>query len=183
MDEERAAKWKARLVSQADNLRVGIVWAGSAAHRGDRFRSIQLRDFGPLAQIPGVSLYSLQKGPPAVEATEGTVPLTDLSPQLEDFSDTAAAIAELDLVVSVDTSVAHLAGALGKPVWLLLPTASDWRWLRERSDTPWYPSMEIFRQTARDDWSAVIAQVGEGLARFKRLAPSLRPGCRRSNFQ
>ncbi len=121
---------------------------------------MKLQWFGALLNIPGVKYFSLQKGAPATELESipaGTV--IDLSACLEDFADTAATIQELDLVISIDTAVAHLAGALGKPVWTLLPFAPDWRWMLEREDTPWYPTMRLFRQLAPGDWASVIKRV------------------------
>jgi ADP-heptose:LPS heptosyltransferase len=147
-----------------DRFRVGIVWAGSPTHRWDRRRSCSLDDFAVLAKCPGVALFSLQKGDSASalgERTNGWV--VGLHNYLEDFADTAAAMMQLDLVITVDTSVAHLAGALGRPVWVLLPLAPDWRWLLGRDDSPWYPTMRLFRQTSRGDWSGVLAQVVEKL--------------------
>lgn len=160
-----AERWQLRL-SADHNLKIGFVWAGRPTHEDDRNRSAVLSDFLKLANISGVSLYSLQKGP-AVEALASLSPMaavTKLDAELNDFADTAAAIASLDLVISVDTSVAHLAGALGKPVWVLLPYAPDWRWLTEREDSPWYPTMRLFRQPQSGDWDAVFAQVSGALS-------------------
>ena len=156
---------EAALAASPPILRVGIVWAGNPEHKNDRNRSCLLAHFRPLTRVPDVALFSLQKGLRAVDLHDQTneFAITDLSQFLGDFGDTAAAIARLDLVVTVDTAVAHLAGALGKPVWLLLPFAPDWRWLLEREDSPWYPSMRLFRQTRSDDWIGVIARVGEAL--------------------
>jgi hypothetical protein len=119
----------------------------------------------PLASIPGVRLYSLQKGAASAEAAHAPreMGLTDLSPGIQTFADTAAIISSLDLVISVCTSVAHLAGAMGKPVWTLLPEPADWRWLEGREDTPWYPTMRLFRQPRQGDWASVIARVAHAL--------------------
>jgi hypothetical protein len=115
----------------------------------------------PLLAVEGVTFFSLQKGPPgaAIVANGQQSRIIDLGSLLEDFADTAAAMTCLDLVISVDTAAAHLAGALAKPVWTLLPFAPDWRWLLGRNDSPWYPSMRLYRQPAPGDWNAVIAQV------------------------
>lgn len=160
-----AERWRARLAADR-NLKIGFVWAGRPTHEDDRNRSAVLSDFFKLAHATGISLYSLQKGSP-VDALASVPPgavVTNLDAELEDFADTAAAIANLDLVISVDTSVAHLAGALGKPVWVLLPYAPDWRWLMEREDSPWYPTMRLFRQPQGGNWDAVFEQVSAALA-------------------
>jgi len=146
-------------------LRVGITWAGGPKYKNDRKRSLHLSQLAPLAQVPGITFYSLQKGPAAAEV-ENIPPgmqWIDLSDDLHDFADTAALISHLDLVISVDTAVAHLAGAMGKPVWVLLPTNADWRWLLERDDSPWYPTMRLFRQSRRGNWADVIERVVSAL--------------------
>jgi tetratricopeptide (TPR) repeat protein len=149
----------------AGNFRVGIVWSGNTRFKHNRYRSCRLSDFEPLARIAGVSFFSLQKGNPASELIDGEcdMPVTDLSGVLHDFADTASALQHLDLVITVDTSVAHLAGALGKPVWLLLSFAPDWRWLLGRTDSPWYPTMRLFRQIRLDDWKSVFTRIAESL--------------------
>ena len=126
-----------------------------------------LSQFAPLARLPGVSFYSLQKGEQAGQARNPPtgLELIDWTEDLHDFADTAALIANLDLVISVDTAVAHLAGAMGKPVWVLLPFVPDWRWLLEREDSPWYPTMRLFRQKAIGQWHEVIERVVEQLGR------------------
>jgi hypothetical protein len=144
-------------------LRVGLVWAGGI-HTKNSQRSIKLKQFSELFGLRGIKLFSLQKGEEVTELA--SIPrdiITDLGPHLEDFADTAAAIQELDLVISVDTAVVHLAGALGKPVWTLLPFAPDWRWMLDREDSPWYPTMRLFRQPAPGDWASVIKRVAEEL--------------------
>ncbi len=145
-------------------LRVGVVWAGGAINVVDRERSLSLAALRPLWQVDGVSFYSLQRGPVSVEADTGGLRFAGVQPQTGDFAETAAAICDLDLIVTVDTSVAHLAGALGKPVWILLPVRPDWRWMMERKDSPWYPSARLFRQTVEGEWSEVIAEVAAELA-------------------
>jgi len=146
------------------NFQVGIVWAGNPSHRNDRFRSSSLEAFQPLFEVANVSFYSLQKGTAAQQLQVGSnYPVEDLSDRLETFVDTATAIAALDLVITVDTAVAHLAGAMGKPVWVLLMFAADWRWIIHRDDTPWYPTMRLFRQTSPGDWAGVFERVKEAL--------------------
>ncbi|MCC3407550.1 MAG: tetratricopeptide repeat protein [Microcoleus sp. PH2017_10_PVI_O_A] len=146
------------------NLKVGIVWAGNPKHRKNMQRSCGLSQFLPLLDVSGVTFYSLQKE--VLEADRALLngtPIVDLSPHFGDLADTAAAIAKLDLVITVDTAVAHLAGALGKPVWILLAFSPDWRWLLEREDSPWYPSARLFRQRERGDWEPVFQRVAEAL--------------------
>ncbi len=154
------------LAGGGGEYRVGIVWSGNTRFKHNHYRSCRLSDFGPLANIAGVRLFSLQKGDPASELMKGNcdMPVTDLGGVLGDFADTAAALNQLDLVITVDTSVAHLAGALARPVWLLLSFAPDWRWLLERTDNPWYPTMRLFRQTRLGDWRGVFDRVAELLA-------------------
>ncbi|MGB8167967.1 MAG: tetratricopeptide repeat-containing glycosyltransferase family protein [Chthoniobacteraceae bacterium] len=160
---ELRGRWRARLSSDA-TLRVGIAWEGSPTHNENRRRSIDLSCLLPVLSLPHVTFYSLQPNPvsnaasPLTEA--GVVDVTDL---ITDFADTAALIVELDLVISVDTAVAHLAGALDRPVWTLLAFVPDWRWGLKREDTPWYPTMRLFRQPKRDDWDSVIHRVAEEL--------------------
>ena len=136
----------------SNRFKVGLSWAGNPTHVNDRNRSLSLAALGPLAQVQGVSFYSLQKGDSARQPRPSGLELIDRTEDLKDFADTAALVANLDLVISVDSAVAHLAGAMGKPVWTLLPFTADWRWLLEREDSPWYPTMRLFRQAARGDW-------------------------------
>jgi tetratricopeptide (TPR) repeat protein len=148
--------------------RVGLVWAGNPGHYEDRWRSIRPEELTPLWEIEGVEFVSLQKGDAAEQAKEleRRLPLIDPTDGLKDFSDTADVISGLDLVISVDTSVAHLAGALGKAVWVMLPASPDWRWLLERGDSPWYPTMRLFRQTVLGDWRGVVGEMGVALRGF-----------------
>ncbi len=165
-DAGKLAQWRQALDDEA-SLKVGVVWAGNPRHKGDRLRSLAAEKLLPQLVMPGVKLYSLQKDTRAADAqaVEGLGRnIVDLAPALGDFSDTAAAVTALDLVIAVDTSVAHLAGALGRPVWVLLPHALDWRWLRDREDSPWYPGMRLFRQRAPQAWDNVIARVSAELA-------------------
>ena len=134
--------------------KVGIAFAGNPNHRADRRRSIPADFAVTLPDLPNLSFINLQHG-----GSSGPLSLPDLTSWMTDFAETAALIANLDLVVTVDTSVAHLAGALGKPVWILLPHAPDWRWMLGRSDSPWYGSARLFRQPIPGDWSSVLAQV------------------------
>jgi hypothetical protein len=162
-DSGKVEYWKSRLAG--NDFKVGIVWAGKPTNKNDRNRSCPLEQFASLAQIPGVRLYGLQKGQAATQLEElsDKIAVTDLDSQIEDFTDTAAVIENLDLVVSVDTAVLHLAGAMGKPVWALLPFTSDWRWMLDRRDSPWYPTMKLFRQRKWGDWDDVFQRVAEEL--------------------
>ncbi len=144
--------------------RVGLVWSGNPEYTEDRRRSMPLSEFSELLAMQGLHFYSLQFGPAARQISEIETPVIDLTPTIKDFADTAALIEQLDLVISVDTAVAHLAGALAKPIWTLLPFAPDWRWMLDRDDSPWYPSMRLFRQPERDDWTSVIDQVRNEIA-------------------
>ena len=167
----RAAAWKARLDARlpAGAKRIGIAWAGRPTHNNDRNRSVALAAPAPLGRVPGVALVSLQKGPAAAQIAAGwagPAPLLDLDSEIADFLDTAAIIANLDLLVTVDTAIGHMAGAMGRPGWIMLPFAPDWRWLAGRADTPWYPSLRLFRPAAPRDWDGVVAQVAAALPRF-----------------
>ncbi len=166
-----AARWRDRL-DTLGGLRVGLVWAGNPKYLYDCFRSIPLAAFTRLLAQPGVSFVSLQKGPPAGErqALPAGGRLHDWTAELPDLADTAALIDGLDLVIGVDTAVSHLAGALGKPVWLLNRFNADWRWLLGRDDSPWYPTLRQFRQTQPGDWKGVIARVSAALAERVRVA-------------
>ena len=185
-DSAKVQFWRQKLVK--DKLKIGIVWSGKTStdyrnshgadlepfHLGwvgkpaNNFaskRSIRLESFAQRLKIEGIHLYGLQKGDAAIQTQElaGLVDIDNLGEQFADFSDTAAVIANLDLVISVDTSVAHLAGAMGIPVWVLIPYAPDWRWLLEREDSPWYPSMRLFRQSKHGKWDEVFQQIAGAL--------------------
>lgn len=164
-DPKVKAQWRTRL--EGSDLKVGIVWAGNPGHANDQHRSCELEMFRVLTRISGVKLIGLQSGPGAlqVQRSGSDLGLINLGDEFEDFSDTAAAISVLDLVIAVDTAVAHLAGAMGKPVWLLLPYSPDWRWLTSRGDSPWYPTMRLYRQPLPGNWKAVFQQVNEDLSR------------------
>ena len=157
LSAERLAKWEL-CTNGYSGPKIGIVWAGSSVHHNDSFRSLPLTFLASLVKCTGINLFSLQVGDAnrQLELSPLAGHIIDLTGQIRDFADTAALINQLDLVISIDTAVAHLAGTLGKPVWLLLPYAPDWRWLLERSDTPWYPAMHIFRQEQPCDWGTVV---------------------------
>ena len=142
-----------------------MCWAGSPKHQNDKLRSIDPAQLALLAGIPNVRFYSLQKGLTIEQGRRlpSNLNLIDLGADLKDFVETAAAMVNLDLVISVDTSMAHLAGALAKPAWTLLPFHADWRWLLHRSDSPWYPTMRLFRQPLPHDWPTVLSQVAAEL--------------------
>lgn len=139
-------------------LKVGLVWRGNPQHENDQWRSVPLSLLAPLLDVPRVAFFSLQVGKAASETEAGPWRgrVMDLAPQLSDFAATASAVAALDLVITVDTAVAHLAGALAKPAWLLIAQGNDWRWLHERADTPWYPSLRLFRQGKHRNWQPAI---------------------------
>jgi tetratricopeptide (TPR) repeat protein len=149
-------------------LKVGIVWAGSAKHNDDAMRSISLEQFLPLLQTPGVTFYSLQQVVPERDKilVHELTDVIDLSPRLTDFSATAGLVNQLDLVIAVDTAVAHLAGALAKPVWTLVQFDADWRWFGDGEGTVWYPTMRLFRQTRRGDWPPVVARAADALKKM-----------------
>jgi len=179
-DAHKAARWRERLArensspGEPEPLKVGLLWAGASrphqphANRIDRRRSMALRQFAPLAEVAGVVFVSLQKGGRAEQALTppAGLRLLDWSAELQDFADTAALVECLDLVISVDTSVAHLAGALGKPVWMLNRSDTCWRWQLDRTDSPWYPTMRLFRQSQPGDWDTVIQRMALALQRF-----------------
>jgi tetratricopeptide (TPR) repeat protein len=151
---------------QTQNLKVGLVWAGSPKNRIDRKRSLSLSELCPLVGTKGISFFSLQRGPAVQEMESSPFCFAGSLPQSGDFAETAVAVTHLDLIITVDTSVAHLAGALGKPVWILLPKMSEWRWLTDRDDSPWYPTARLFRQKVAGEWQTVIAQIVTELSAF-----------------
>ncbi|MBV8654370.1 MAG: hypothetical protein JO255_23115, partial [Alphaproteobacteria bacterium] len=169
-DPEAASLWGQRLAA-LPGLKIGIVWAGDPrphepeANRLDKRRSLRFAQLAPLAGIDGVSFVSLQKGAAAAQAKTPPAGLTlhDWTEELDSFADTAALVQGLDLVISVDTSVAHLAGALARPVWLLNRFDSCWRWLEGRDDSPWYPGLRQFRQVSPGDWDGVLQRVRDAL--------------------
>lgn len=151
--------WRRRLAG--NSFRIGLAWGGSPTFAHERWRSIPLELLAPLTHLAGTTFYSLQMGPQAAQLPQlgARVRLIDLQDQQQDLADTAAIVANLSLVISIDTSVAHLAGAMGKPVWILLHKSPDWRWLLEREDSPWYPSARLFRQSTLGSWEDVVARV------------------------
>ncbi|RKP58470.1 tetratricopeptide repeat protein [Pararobbsia silviterrae] len=163
-DPDDVERWRTRLAPRARSPRVGLAWSGNAAHRNDANRSMPVSALMPLADQ--ADLYGIQKDVRAADRqTLSAHPSIRLpGTELGDFADTAALIATLDLVVTVDTSIAHLAGALGKPVWILLPALPDWRWQLGREDSPWYPSARLFRRPRDADWAPVVAAVAHFLA-------------------
>ncbi len=161
-------KWRQEL-SNYPGFKIGIVWQGNprfaqpGCRASDRKRSIPLACFEPLARLPGVRLFSLQKGFGTEQLVEwkSRLGIIDLADKLQDFMDTAAVMMNLDLIISADTSPVHLAGALGRPVWAALPFTGCWRWLRDRQDSPWYPSLKLFRQSKQGDWSEVFERIAQ----------------------
>jgi hypothetical protein len=156
-------------VKNRTRLLIGIAWQGNPTFDGDRQRSIPLAQFVPLAKVPGVRFISLQKGP-GVEQLPGVadhLPIHDLANKLDNdhgaFMDTAAVMKNLDLVISSDTAIPHLAGALAVPVWIALSYVPDWRWMLRRDDSPWYPTMRLFRQPRLGDWGSVFGRIAEAL--------------------
>ncbi len=178
-DPDEIASWHASIPTPGtredgtSGLRIGLVWAGASrpqqphAAAIDRRRSMAMEQMAPLGELPGHVFVSLQLGPPAAEIDSASFPLIDVASRLNDFADTAALVAALDLIITVDTAVAHLAGALGKPVWLLSRHDACWRWGRDRDDSPWYPTMRLFRQTTPGDWAGVMERVAASLPGFQ----------------
>jgi hypothetical protein len=178
VDPDLLGRWRndMRQYRREADLLVGIAWKGSAKNLTDQKRSVPLSCFEVLAQVPGVRLVSLQKGPGTeqVENLRDKLGIVDLGTQLDEasgaFMDTAAVMANLDLVISCDTALPHLAGALGVPVWIALPLASDWRWMLQREDSPWYPSIRLFRQARWSDWDEVFGRIAGELNHLQRRA-------------
>lgn len=171
---ELQQRWSAR-VAALPGLRVGLVWAGGRKTTADPLRSVALAAFAPVLATPGCTFVSLQKGDAAAQLQPDARGIRDFMDLCGDLMDTAALVANLDLVISVDTSIAHLAGALGKPVWLLNRMGSEWRWLLDRDDSPWYPTMTIFRQERRD-WDAVMRRGAAALKAAVRARPAAADG-------
>jgi hypothetical protein len=164
ISDAKRATARATLVRTGAMRKIGLCWAGNPAHGNDRNRSLPLAALAPLFAVPGISWFSLQQGKATAQiattpASSAIVPL----PADAALVDTAALIAELDLIITVDTSIAHLAGALARPAWMLLPFAPDWRWQLGRDDSPWYPTFRLFRQTTSGDWSDVIARMADAI--------------------
>jgi len=180
-DPDAVAAWHSivpspgKTASGAPGLRVGLVWAGASrpqqphAAAIDRRRSMALAQMAPLGAVSDHVFVSLQLGPPAAQLETAPFPLIDVATRLTDFADTAALVAALDLIIAVDTAVPHLAGALGKPVWMLSRHDACWRWGRDRDDSPWYPTMRLFRQTTPGDWASVMQRVADALHGFQMI--------------
>ncbi len=160
-----AEKWRAAMSGGGHGPKIGLVWASQPLHRIAPLKSATLAAFAPLGLVADARFYSLQKGEAGKEASAPGAPMriTDLSGRIEDFADTAAFIANLDLTISVDTAVAHLAGAMGKPVWTLLPHAPDWRWHPDQDSSAWYPTMRLYKQDRPGDWTTVISRLASDL--------------------
>ena len=171
-DSGRASAWRERL-SANRRPKVGICWQANPLFKEDHLRSVELGRFDPVLRVPGIDFYGLQvlHGREQMAGLDAGIPFTDIGPDLFSESDVlveaAAAIEALDLVISVDTSICHLAGALGRPVWTALAFVPDWRWLLERDDSPWYPTMRLFRQDAPGDWDGVFRRIAECLRRWR----------------
>ncbi len=165
VSEELVSQWRPKLGS-GEAFRVGIAWQGNPHFAGDRARSFPLSTFAPLAAIPGVQLFSLQKGFGAEQIADAAFPVVDLGSKFSDvlMADAAAVIASLDLVISCDSAICHLAGALGAKAWVAIPFLPDWRWLLDREDSPWYPTLRLFRQSRPGDWAGVFQRMAETLA-------------------
>ncbi|MBF0184084.1 MAG: tetratricopeptide repeat protein [Magnetococcales bacterium] len=166
VDPAVAARWAARFAADK-GFKVGLSWSGNPDATVNHYRACRLTDLLPLLQLPGITFYSLQKGTPAEQLTaalQAEYAIQPLAEALHDFQETAAALQHLDLLISTDTAIVHLAGALGRPVWTLLHSAAEWRWLQERSDTPWYPGMRLFRQTELGAWQQPVRQMVQALA-------------------
>lgn len=177
-------KWRP-VVGAIRGFRVGITWQGSPDHRNDRFRSIPLEQFAPIGGVPGVSVIALQKGFGREQIASCGFPIVELGDayQAGDWMDTAAVVSQLDLIVSPDSSIAHLAGALARPTWIALPRPSEWRWMRDREDSPWYPTAWLVRQPHPGDWAAVFRRMADALRarlsgsnRWRRSPPVIRRG-------
>jgi len=163
-DPDRIAIWRDR-IGATTGLKVGLVWAGSPRHYKDRQRSIPLAKFAPLARC-NASFFSLQLGPAAhqLQQPPAGLNITDLSAQIDKFDDTAAILAQLDLLITIDSAPAHLAGAMGRPGWVLLTHSPDFRWLTDRTDSPWYPSLRLYRQPRHNQWDPVMDKIAQDLA-------------------
>jgi Flp pilus assembly protein TadD len=163
-DAEAVNHWKTEL-NAPNTFKIGIVWQGNPNHRADAYRSIPLAQFAPLTEVAGIRLFSLQMGPGCEQlgGWPGAHPITDLSDRLGDFHNTAAAVCNLDLVIACDSAPAHLAGALGVPVWVALAITPDWRWMLSRDDSPWYPTARLFRQHQQGNWQDVFRDIQRAL--------------------
>lgn len=167
-EPERVEFWRRR-IGGAGKRRIGLVWSGNPDNKTNRRRSLKLKELAPLARIEDVALYSLQRGEAAGELNQAPFAIEDLEREASEITDTVAMMENLDLVITVDTVTAHLAGALARPVWLLLAYAADWRWMEDPERTVWYPTMRLFRQQARGDWAGVVERVARAWAATGRL--------------
>jgi hypothetical protein len=180
VNAELVTKWRRKLTHRP-GFKIGIAWQGNPQYPRDRQRSVPLMHFGRLARMEGVCLIALQKGPGAEQRGDVDCPFpvidlgSDLDTKCGAFMDTAAVMKSLDLVIAPDTAIAHLAGALGVPVWVALSYVPDWRWLLEREDSPWYPSMRLFRQTQAGDWNGVFERMALRLSERLGAKTSPRP--------
>jgi tetratricopeptide (TPR) repeat protein len=168
--DDLIAAWRHRLGERvAGEKRVGLAWAGNPKHDQDRARSMALSMLGPLALVDGARFFSLQKGDPQKQIASSSpgLAIIDLGDELKDFADTAAVMMNLDLIVCVDTAVAHLAGALARPAWVMLRNGPEWRWLEGRTDSPWYPTMRLFRQERAGDWTLVVKTIVDELSQME----------------
>jgi tetratricopeptide (TPR) repeat protein len=167
-DSALVERWKHKIGDSGSQVKIGLAWSGGGLPLK---KSCSLEIFAPLAGLKRITFYSLQKGEPGKQAMNppASMKIIDYTDEINEFSDTAALIENLDLVISVDTSVAHLAGALGKPVWVLLPFVPDWRWFLDREDSPWYPTMRLFRQSSLGEWSTVINRIAQELNKLRNL--------------
>jgi ADP-heptose:LPS heptosyltransferase len=159
--------WAQKLGAK-EKPRIGITWQGNPNYEADHQRSLAFKLLEPMLTLPEFQFISLQKGFGQDQIKGQNAKIVDLGDELDNaagFVDSAAVIANLDLLITSDTAIPHLAGALGKPVWLMLPETPDWRWLKNRSDSPWYPTMRVFRQTTANDWASVVDQVIEALGK------------------
>jgi tetratricopeptide (TPR) repeat protein len=175
-DPLQVETWRQRL--PGNSLRIGLAWAGNPLHPHELWRSIPLEQLAPLTNLEGATFYSLQMGAPAEQVKQlgPRVRLIDLQGEQKDFADTAAIVANLDLVISIDTSVAHLAGSMGQPVWVILSKSADWRWFLDRDDTPWYPMTTLFRQSTLGNWKDVVARVERELRELIARTAATRAG-------
>ena len=176
LNRQRRKLWAKRLEKDTSRRKIGIVWGGNPAHPRNFLRSMPPEFWAPLLNEPDTTFYSLQKGPAAqYRFPAGGAQVMTLDPELADFTDTAAAIANLDLVIGVDTSVMHLAAALGVPAWIIVTKVADWRWGMTSETTPWYPSVRLFRQRENGDWAGVMAEVAGALTRFLKIFQASKP--------
>ncbi len=165
VDQSLVELWSKNITGK-NTIKAGIVWAGNPTHTNDKNRSCSLKTFIPFLSVPGIDFYSLQKGSASDQLDNCKEQITNIAEKINTLEDTAAIISNLDLVITIDSSVAHLAGALGKPVWVLIPFLPDWRWMLDRKDSPWYPSMKLFRQQNTGQWNGVIMEVKNNLEKI-----------------